>query len=198
MNAITNSILIRISALLMCLLPAGGALAQTAPAPAPAIGIVDVQKVLRDSKASKSVRPTIDRMRKEFQQQVSAQEQRLRQAEQELSRQRAILAPEAFAQKRREFSDQARQAQVNVQKRRRALDLAFNETKNEILKSLIDVAQEVATEKKLNILVEKRFVFLSAKNLDVTNQIIERLDKRLPKVAIDLSKIGKGDAKGKN
>ncbi|MGB0631546.1 MAG: OmpH family outer membrane protein [Alphaproteobacteria bacterium] len=165
--------------------------------PVPAIGIVDVQKVLRDSKASKSIRPTIDQMRKEFQKQVSGQEQRLRQAEQELSRQRAILAPEAFAQKRRTFSEQAREAQASVQNRRRDLDRAFNDTKNEILKSLIVVAQEVATEKKLNILIEKRFIFISAKKLDVTDEIIKRLDKRLPKVAIDFSKIGKDDAKGK-
>ena len=198
MNAILKKFVVRLCGVTMCLLPAGGVLAQTAAAPSPAIGIVDVQKVLRDSQASKSVRPTIDRMRKEFQQQVSAQEQRLRQAEQELARQRAILAPEAFAQKRREFSDQARQAQANVQQRRRDLDRAFNGTKNEILKSLIVVAQEIAEEKKLNILIEKRFVFLSAKTLDVTDKIIKRLDKKLPKVAIDLSKIGKGGAQDKN
>ena len=166
-------------------------------AASPGIGIVDVQKVLRDSKASKSIRPTIDNMRKEFQKQVSEQEQSLRQAEQELSRQRAILAPEAFAQKRRIFSEQARDAQKSVQKRRRDLDRAFNETKNEILKSLIVVAQKVATEKKLNILIEKRFVFISAKKLDVTDEIIKRLDKLLPTVAIDFSKVGKGDPKGR-
>lgn len=166
-------------------------------APSAGIGIVDVQRVLRDSKASKSIRPTIDNIRKEFQKQVSEQEQSLRQAEQELSRQRAILAPEAFAQKRRIFSEQARDAQKSVQKRRRDLDRAFNETKNEILKSLIVVAQKVATEKKLNILIEKRFVFISAKKLDVTDEIIKRLDKLLPTVAIDFSKVGKGDPKGR-
>ena len=166
--------------------------------PSPSIGVVDVQKVLRDSKASKSIRPTIDRMRKEFQEQVSAQEQQLRKSEQELSRQRAILAPDAFAQKRRTFSEQAREAQASVQKRRRDLDRAFNVTKNEILKNLIVVAQKVATEKKLNILIEKRFVFISARKLDVTDEIIKRLDESLPKVAVDLSKIGKDDGKGGN
>ena len=35
-------------------------------APSAGIGIVDVQRVLRDSKASKSIRPTIDNIRKEF------------------------------------------------------------------------------------------------------------------------------------
>ena len=112
--------------------------------PSPKIAIIDVEKALRQSKASKSVRPEIDRMRKEFQKKISEQEQRLRQAEQELSRQRVILAPEVFAQKRRAFSVSAREAQKNVQKRRLELDRAFGNTKNEILRNLIVVAQQVA------------------------------------------------------
>lgn len=164
--------------------------------PVPKIGVVDVQRVLSESKASKSVRPEIDRMRKAFQKQVSEQEQKLRQVEQELNRQRAILAPEAFAQKRRVFSDDARKAQNDVQVRRRELDRAFNNTKNEILKNLVVVAQAVAEDKKLNVLLEKRFVFLSAKTMDVTDDIIARLDKRLPKLKVDLGKVEKGAVKG--
>lgn len=137
-------------------------------------------------------------MRKAFQKQVSEQEQRLRQAEQELTRQRAILAPEAFSQKRRAFSEEARRAQSSVQSRRRELDKAFNNTKNEILKNLVVVARQVAEAKKLNILLEKRFVFLSANAMDVTKEIITRLDKRLPKLAIKLGNADQGAGKGKN
>lgn len=165
--------------------------------PGPKIGIVDVQKVLRDSKAAKSIRPEFEKMRKAFQKQVSEQEQRLRQAEQELTRQRAILAPEAFSQKRRAFSEEARRAQSSVQARRRELDQAFNNTKNEILKNLVVVAQQVAEAKKLNVLIEKRFVFLSAKTMDVTKEIISRLDKRLPRLAVKLGNANQGAGKGK-
>lgn len=166
--------------------------------PVSKIGIVDVQKVLRESKAAKSIRPEFERMRKAFQKQVSELEQRLRQAEQELTRQRAILAPEAFSQKRRAFSEEARKAQSSVQARRRELDKAFNNTKNEILKNLVVVARQVAEAKKLNILLEKRLVFLSANTLDVTKEIISRLDKRLPKLAIKLGNANQGAGKGKN
>ncbi|MFT5488202.1 MAG: outer membrane protein [Paracoccaceae bacterium] len=166
--------------------------------PTPKIGVVDVQKVLRDSKAAKSIRPEFEKMRKAFQKQVSAQEQRLRQVEQELTRQRAILAPEAFSQKRRAFSEEARKAQSSVQEQRRALDRAFKDTKNEILKNLVVVAQQVAEAKKLNMLLEKRFVFLSAKTMDVTKDVIARLDKRLPKLAVKLGKANQGAGKGKN
>lgn len=172
-----------------------GAAAQEIPTPK--IGVVDVQRVLRDSLAAKSIRPEFDKMRKDFQKQVSAQEQRLRQAEQELTRQRAILAPEAFSQKRRAFSEEARKAQSSVQERRRQLDRAFNDTKNEILKNLVVVARQVAEAKKLNLLLEKRFVFLSATSMDVTKDVIARLDKRLPKLAVKFGKANQGAGKGK-
>ena len=194
MNATHKFFLFPVLAASLLLLTPTSPVAQVMPAPS--VGVVDVQKVMRESKASKSIRPTVDRIRKEFQKQVSEQEQRLRQAEQELSRQRAILAPETFAQKRRTFSAQARDAQASVQKRRRKLDRAFNNTKSEILKNLIVVAQQVATEQKLNFMIEKRFVLISATALDVTDQIIKRLDERLPMVEIDPSLIQKGDAKG--
>ena len=173
-----------------------GAFAQELPLPK--IGIVDVQKVLRDSKAAQSVRPEFDRMRKAFHKQVSEQEQRLRQAEQELTRQRAILAPEAFTQKRRAFSEEARNAQNSVQARRRQLDKAFDDTKNEILKNLVIVAREVAEARKLNILLEKRLVFLSAATMDVTDEVILRLDKRLPKIEVKLPDVDQNSGKGNN
>ena len=190
------SISLALSAVLTLGTFVAGAKAQEIPVPK--IGVVDVQRVLRDSKAAKNIRPEFESMRKAFQKQVSEQEQQLRQAEQELTRQRAILAPEAFSQKRRSFSEEARRAQNSVKERRRQLDRAFNDTKNEILKNLVVVAQQVAEAKKLNMLLEKRFVFLSVKTMDVTNEVIARLDKRLPKLAVKLGKARQDTGKGKN
>ena len=166
---------------------------------APRIGIVDVQRVLRDAAAAKSVRPEIDRLRKAFQNQVKEQERALRVAEQQLTQQRAILSREAFADKRKAFSEQASNAQREVQEQRRNLDEAFNTTKNVILENMIQVAQEIAKKNNLNIVMEKRFVFISAKVLDITDEILVGLDKRLPVVTIDTGKPkdGKGGAKGK-
>lgn len=164
----------------------------------PKIGIVDVQRVLSEAKAAKGIRPEIERLRKDFQDQVRDQEKALRKAEQDLSQERALLSRDAFNEKRRAFSERASQAQRDVQERRKQLDEAFNKTKNEILNSLVDVAQEVARAKGLNIVMEKRFVFISAKTLDITNDVLKALDKRLPKVTIEV-KGGKkqGGTKGK-
>ncbi|MEQ9365395.1 MAG: OmpH family outer membrane protein [Leptospirales bacterium] len=187
------------SLLVACLLAfSGGIGASAQQLDNPVIGIVDVQRVLQDAKAAKSVLPEFEKLRKTFQQQVKDQEKTLRDAEQQLSQQRAILSREAFTEKRRAFTEQAAAIQAQVQERRRELDESFNATKNVILQNLVQVAQEVAKSKNLNIVMEKRFVFISAKSLDITDDILASLDKRLPVVSIQVPKNNKtqGGAKG--
>ena len=164
--------------------------------PTQLLGFLDVQRIITESSASKMIRPEFNKLRKEFQKRVSDQERKLRQAEQELSRQRVLLAPEAFAKKRRLFSAEARKVQKSVRLRKSELDRVIARTKNEILKNLIVVAKEVAKKRKLSVLMEKRFVFLSHRSLDVTNEIITLLNKRLPTVNIVFEKAGKGSKKG--
>ena len=164
--------------------------------PTQLLGFLDVQRILAESLASKRIRPELNKLRKEFQTRVSDQERILRQAEQELSRQRVLLAPEAFAKKRRLFSAEARKVQKNVRLRKSELDRVITGTQNIILKNLIVVAKEVAKKRNLSVLMEKRFVFLSHRSLDVTNEIVALLNKRLPTVDIDFGGAGKGSKKG--
>lgn len=192
MNMVIRSVGMLLAAAVLIF--AGGSRAGAQTLDAPKIAIVDVQRVLNEAKASKGVLPEIEKLRRDFQNQVKEEERALREAEQELSQQRAILSPDAFAQKRRDFSEKASDAQRVVQERRRALDQAFNATRNAILENLAIVSQNIAKERGLNIVMDKKFVFISANSLDITSEVITRLDKRLPSVKIEVGK-GKG---GKN
>ncbi|MEX2454254.1 MAG: OmpH family outer membrane protein, partial [Rhodospirillaceae bacterium] len=127
------------------LLGTGAVRAQTPEAPK--FAIIDVELVLQEAKASKGVLPEIEKLRRDFQNQVRNEEKTLRDAEQELAQQRAILSPEAFADRRRTFGEKASDAQAAVQQRRRQLEEAFNATRNNILRNLAAVAQEVAQER---------------------------------------------------
>ena len=90
----------------------GGAGGLTSPAGAQGtnsqFAVIDVQRILREAKASKSVAPQMEKLRKSYQGAVRKREAELRKTSEDLQRQRAILAPEAFAKKRREYETQAR------------------------------------------------------------------------------------------
>ena len=177
----------------------GEASAQQTKLDDPHIAVIDVQRVLTEAKASKSVLPEIENLRKDFQNKVRDEERALREAEQQLSQQRAILSPEAFSEKRREFGEKASAAQLLVQERRKSLDRALNATRSVIIQNLAEVTQEIARERNLNIVLDKKFTFMSANSLDITTEVITRLDKKLPKVKVEVDQggNGKGATKGK-
>ena len=97
MNAVGRVIVLIV--LLIC----GATTAFAQAMPNPSIAVLDIQRILRESLAAKSVRPQADKIRGKYQKEVRNQESQLRKAEQDLARQRAILSPEAYAQKRRKF-----------------------------------------------------------------------------------------------
>lgn len=148
------------------------------------VGIVDVQQVLRDAKAAKALRPQMERQRQAFQMEIRERERELRDAGKDLGEERALLSAEAFDEKRRALEEEGRKAQKAVQERKRELDRVFNETKDVILKELLEVVGAIADEKKLDIVLEKRVVFLSANSLDLTPEIVARLDERLPSISL--------------
>lgn len=160
--------------------------AQAQKHPAPVIGIIDVQRLLSDSAAAKSIRPQIQRLRSDFQKEVRGRESVLRKAEQDLVGQRAILAPEAFAQRRRQFEERARKAQQEVQTRKRAIDRALATALNKIRVAFLKIARDVATENKINIVLAKSAVLMSQNNLEITTETMKRLNKTLPKVQVKL------------
>ena len=66
-----------------------GALAEL---PASVVAVVDVQFILQEAAASKSIQKQLEAQRETYQNEISKQEDRLRAVEQELNRQRANLS----------------------------------------------------------------------------------------------------------
>ena len=86
------------------------------------IAILEFQRVMLESAAANDIKVQVDQRRQLYQAEITKQEQELRDAEQELSRQATILAPDALAQKRREFEGRVAELQTGMQARKRELD----------------------------------------------------------------------------
>ncbi len=182
MNAVGRVIVLIV--LLIC----GATTAFAQAMPNPSIAVLDIQRILRESLAAKSVRPQADKIRGKYQKEVRNQESQLRKAEQDLARQRAILSPEAYAQKRRKFEERARTAQRSVQGRKRQLDKAFGGAMEKVRGALVKIAAKIASERKINLVLPKSVVLLSLKSLDITDQTLARLNKQLPSVKVTVAR----------
>ncbi len=152
------------------------------------VAVIDVQRVLRKSAATKSILPQLEKIKRNYEKEIRQQEKELRAANQDLVRQRAILTPEAYNQRRKKFERRAGEAQRSLQNTKRTLDRAVGQARNKVHRALMMIAQEIAKERSVNLVLPRSAILVMEKKLNITSEVIKRLDKRLPSVAIALPK----------
>ena len=90
----------------------------------------------------------------------------------------------AFEAKVKAFREKAAKEQRAWQDKKVALNKSTAEALDTIQKSLIDIVKQVAAEKKLNLVISSAQVLHSDASLDITDEVLKRLDAKLPTVAV--------------
>lgn len=162
------------------------------------IAVVDVQKILRESAASRTIRPQLAKLKKEYQARFKKKEEELRAANQDLNRQRAILSPEAYEAQRKAFRERATAAQREVQAAQRRLDGALATAMRKVHHTLQGITAAYAQEKGIMMILPKSGVLLMETRFDITEEILARLNKKLPSLTIELVPESPGNPGGKN
>jgi Skp family chaperone for outer membrane proteins len=165
------------------LLPGPGLAQETALPPATA-AVIDYQRVMREAKAAQSIRNQVEARRVRYQEEIAAEEARLLEADRELARQRSILETEAFNERRKAFEEEVAQVQRFVQERRQQLDDVSAMALGEVREAVIQVVGQLADERGFNLVLPSAGVLLFSPQIDITDQVLDRLDTQLPDVRV--------------
>jgi outer membrane protein len=171
-------------------LAAALALASGEPAPAqetlpPAVvAVIDYQRILREAKAARAIRDQVESRRQLYQDEIAGEEQRLHEADKELARQRGVLSAEAFAERRSAFEAEVAAVQRMVQERRRQLDQVAASSLNEVRSAMIEVVGELSDARGFNLVVPTSGLLLFSPKIDLTDEVLARLDRKLPNIRV--------------
>jgi Skp family chaperone for outer membrane proteins len=185
-------------ALLICSLAsgAGPALAQQKLPPANIkFAVVNFQKIFREAAATRSIAPQIAKLKKSFEAQFKDLQKKLQSAEQKLQSQRTILSPEAFAEKQKAFKRQVNGVQRNVQSVQRMVGRAEGDAYTSVRQAFHRITQEIAKERTLQLIFPRSGLIHVDPRYDISDEILKRLNKRLPSVTVKLPAERTGQAK---
>lgn len=154
------------------------------PLPATVAAVVDHQRIMRDSKAAKSIQQQLEVRRKLYLDQLAKEEQRLAELGKELSRQRTVLTAEVFAQKRKEYEEAVQALQRASNERRRQLDEALGAANAQVRQALKEIVDELAETRGFNLVLPASAVLLFSPKIDITDEVMARLDRKLPSVKL--------------
>ncbi len=161
------------------LLPA--ATAQTASG-TPVVAVIDMQRIERGSKAIQSILGQLEEERESFLSELSEKEKDLRQADEKLARQRAILSSDAFEQKRRELRAQVGELQQKSQQRRQQLLRVRAQAMQTVQEKLVAIVADIAKKRGIDMVIRKAAVIIVRPEMEITETALERLNEQLTSV----------------
>lgn len=178
--------------------PAGSTWAQTQkPKAAPAAPIVrplpphgtqlvfiDQTEIEQGATAFRGLLAERDKMAGALQADINRMEKELRSSDEELNKQRTVLSPDAYTQKRRDLDKRFADAQQSVQARRRDIDQAVGDAYNKVMKQVFEIVSDLVRENDYKVVLERKVVVVAESSLDISGEVIGRLNKKMPSVAV--------------
>jgi outer membrane protein len=152
--------------------------------PSPVIALIDLQRILQESLAAQSVQKQLASRRAKFQAEIEGEENELRQSEQDLGKLRGQLASETYNDREQHLRQRFLTVERHVQARRKVLDQTFSDSMNDVRASLLEIVGEVAHAHDANLVLIKQQALWGDQPLDVTDEVLSRLNRKLPSVTV--------------
>lgn len=150
----------------------------------PVIITVDVQQILRDSLVAKDVQAQMGRRTERYTREVTAEENALQKTQDKLERERSSLPTGVFDARMRDFQRRYDALDNRVQATRQALQQSYNNAMTKVENTALQIISNIAAERKANLVLTKTAVLFEAPDLDITQEVIKRLDATLPKIKL--------------
>ena len=148
--------------------------------------IINIQKVIRLSSATKAIKPQISKIREQIQGKIKDKEKALKAEELSLQEQKVILSPEAYRQRRLDFQAKVTALQSDVRSFRKRLDAAGRAAMGQVNQVFRLVAVKIAAERKIQLILPRTSTIYVDPIFDITDEVLRRLNKRLPTVKVVL------------
>lgn len=162
--------------------------AVSAQAQTQAVGIVDVNLIMTEAVAAKSLAKQIKEQGDAAQAEFSKFERELKDMETALNKARADkVTEEEFNKKRTAFEKKLADTQTLFQKRRGDFEKNKADAFKTLSEAILKETDKIAAEKKLDLVLAKNVVILSSKQMDITQAVLDGVNKSLKDVKLKAS-----------
>lgn len=146
--------------------------------------VVSMSTLAEESAAGLSIRAQLERVRTQLQTEAQRREQALGTTQRELEQAQGRLPREQFETRSRAFQTQVRDYNTWREGRQRAIEAVTREAEQGFLRVLSEVIGEIVQERSYQMVLNREVIIGFNSNLDITREVMRRLNLRLPSVTV--------------
>ena len=146
---------------------------------------IDMNRILDKSKVGTFVEKELTKIHEEKLDKFSKTEEELKKEEIDLISKRNIMAREEFDKKVKFLNEKAQNYQSERRKWFDEITERRNKARAEVLKSLDPILTEYFEQNQISLMLYKRNIAIGTTELDITDAIIDDLNKKLPSIKLN-------------
>jgi outer membrane protein len=148
--------------------------------------VIDRSLIMQRSAAGKELAAQLQNLSKQAETEFRGQQTQLQTEAAQIQQQMAILAADARDQKEKEFSAKEQALQTRVAQRQADLQATIFKAEQQISAALEPIVVALMKERQATVVLDRAAVLLASGELEVTQAAMERLDKAMPHIKVDL------------
>ncbi len=156
------------------------------------IAVVDTQKIFEKATALQKIKEQLDKKAEEFKKDSAKKEDYFKKKFEDLEKQKATLAKDAYDKKSEEIGKEFGDAQKKVQESRQIIDKAYQDAMQQVNDTFTSIIGEEAAKKGYKVVLPKLQTLFSDNGIEITDAMIEALNKKLPSVTVKFDAPAKG------
>ena len=152
--------------------------------PAAVIGVLGIPDIMHASTAAQQVEKLIGERREKLNEDAQKEQATWRDLQQALANQRASLNADQIRAKERELQERITNSQRQFRDRNRFIQEAAQVGLAQIERILIATIRQVAESRGMNLVLHRAQVALNINEFDITDPVVEQMNKTLPSVTL--------------
>jgi outer membrane protein len=148
------------------------------------IAVVNLENVLKNCDAMKDAQQKISKKQTSFQKEIDKKQEALEKESKQVAAKKATLSEEAFNKEQEKFSKKVDDLKELVNNRQDALKKSSMDVITKVNDKIKEVVEEIKEEQKLDLIIAAGSAVYYQDNLDVSAEVLKRLNKKVSKIDV--------------
>ena len=146
---------------------------------------LDFKYILNESDAGKKAQDYLKNKLNKGIKNIKDKEKKIQEEEKKIISQKKVISAEEYKKKVTELRSKVSSLQKERNQLLESVSKQRTKARNELLKNLNPIIKEYMKEKNIRMVVDKKSLLLADENLNITKEIMSRLNKKLKSVSLN-------------
>ena len=146
---------------------------------------LDMKYILNNCKAGKAAQDYLAKSFKNNQEQFQSDEKKLKEQESDLLAKKNEISKEDYKKKADSLRNQVLEYQTSRRSAVEKIAKQRQDARNKLLKEITPILEAYTKENGISLVIDKKNLVMGDTDLDITNLVIEKLNKALPSIKLN-------------